>query len=393
MFSLRTYLKRLPILVAAGCAMTLQARAADIVVNADYELHAAVKSAKPGDHIKLGPGPFKGGFYSVGLHGTAEKPIRISGPSVEKPAIFHAEQVYAMQLVQSAYIEMENLHITRANGSGLMFDDGGKEPFSCHHITIHHCRFDDVGPLAGACSIKLAGVSDFTVRDCTFKDWGVAGDAVDCVGCRKGIVERCTFLAGRGAVAVQFKGGSEEVAIRRCLFDGVDGGGINVGGSTGMPYFRPKPQGFEARKIVVEGNTFKGGGAPVVFANCDGADVRFNTIHLPKTWAFRILQQTAREDFTPCRNGRIEDNIIVFKSSWYEGGINVGPKTAPETFTFARNLWYCVDAPAKSAPRLPSKEQDGLIGKDPGFVDAAKGDFTVPAASPARGKGADALPR
>jgi hypothetical protein len=145
---------------------------------------------------------------------------------------------------------------------------------------------------------------------------------------------------------------------------------------------------------VVEGNTFIGGIAAVVFANADGADVRFNTIYLPKQWAFRIHQQTIRDDFTPCRNGRIEDNILVFKSNqWLEGGINVGIKTAPETFTFARNLWYCVDAPAKSAPVLPTKERDGVIGKDPGFANPARGDFSVPASSPAHGKGATALPR
>jgi hypothetical protein len=192
---------------------------------------------------------------------------------------------------------------------------------------------------------------------------------------------------------VQFKGGSEEVTIRRCLFQDAAGGGINVGGSTGIPYFRPKPQGFEARKIVVEGNTFIGGVAAVMFINTDGVDVRFNTIYAPQKWAFRILQETTREDFTPSRNGRIEDNIIVFKSTWFEGGINVGPKTAPETFTFARNLWYCVDSPAKSTPRLPTKETDGVVGKDPGFTDLAKGDFSVPATSPAHRKGAGALPR
>lgn len=380
------------LLAAILCSISLPASGADLTANADYELHMALKAAKPGDHIKLGAGPFKGGFFSTGLQGTAEKPIRISGPSAEKPAVFDAEST-VMQLVQSAYIELANLHISRAGGSGFMFDDGGKEPFSCHHITIHHCRLDNIGPAGTACSIKFAGVSDFSIHHCTFQDWGVSGDAVDGVGCRRGVVEDCTFLAGRGAAAVQFKGGSEEVAIRRCVFHEAQGGGINVGGSSGMAFFRPKPQGFEARKIVVEGNTFIGGVAAVIFANADGADVRYNTIYLPKQWAFRIHQQTVREDFTPCRNGRIEDNIIVFKANWYEGGINIGPKTAPETFTFARNLWYCADAPAKSAPRLPTKEVDGVIGQDPGFANAEKGEFTVPASSPARGKGAGALPR
>src|SRR4051794_39630596 len=181
--------------------------AADIAANTDAELHQAVQKAKPGDHIRLGPGPYKGGFFSTGLAGTEKQPIRISGPSADKPAVIDAQTAQGMQLVRSAYIEVENLHITRAKGSGLMFDDGGKNDWSCHHITIHHCRIEDVGPEGGTCGIKMAGVSDFAIRDCAFRDWGLAGDAIDGVGCKNGVVEGCTFLAGHGSVAVQFKGG------------------------------------------------------------------------------------------------------------------------------------------------------------------------------------------
>jgi hypothetical protein len=146
--------------------------------------------------------------------------------------------------------------------------------------------------------------------------------------------------------------------------------------------------GFEARNISVVGNVFIGCDAAVCFPTTDGAEFRFNTIYLPKKWAIRILQETNLPEFTPSRNGRIEDNIVVFQSSaWFEGGINVGPNTAPQTFSFARNFWFCVDNPGKSTPRLPTPEKDGVIGKDPQFVDAAKGDFSLRAGSPAAGKG------
>jgi hypothetical protein len=70
----------------------------------------------------------------------------------------------------------------------------------------------------------------------------------------------------------------------------------------------------------------------------------------------------------------------VFDSArWSEGGVNIGAGTAPETFKFARNWWYCTDRPERSRPRLPTPEIDGTYGRP---VEAAKGKA-----------GAEALPK
>ena len=100
---------------------------------------------------------YKGGFYAVGLSGTVAQPIRISGPAADKPAVFAAETTGVLQLVQATHIEIENIHITRAKGNALAFDDGGKLDFSCHHITIRRVRIEDIGPEGTANAIKLAG--------------------------------------------------------------------------------------------------------------------------------------------------------------------------------------------------------------------------------------------
>lgn len=377
---------RLGLMIIVLCS-AISTLAADIPANTDAELQAALKAAKPGDHIRLSQGPYKGGFYMENNKGTAEAPIRISGPSPEKPAVFKDDARGILMGVSVQYLEIENIHITRSAGHGLQFDEGGKKDFSCHHITVRHVRIDNIGPKTGICSIKVAGVSDFTVVDSTFEKWGDGGLAVDGVGCRNCTVERCLFLPDNGC-AVMFKGGSEDVMIRNCVFNDSGDRAINVGGSTGIPYFRPKPQGFEARNTTIEGNVFIGTNSPVAFPNTDGAVMRFNTIYVPKRWAFRILQETVRDDFTPSRNVRIEDNIIAFKSKqWLDGGINIGPKTAPQTFTFARNAWFCVDDAARSTPQLPTAETDALIGRDPQFVDPSKHDFSLQPGSPAIGKG------
>jgi hypothetical protein len=125
----------------------------------------------------------------------------------------------------------------------------------------------------------------------------------------------------------------------------------------------------------------------------DGATVRFNTIYTPGRFAIRILQETRAPGFVPSQNGRFTDNIIAFRSDqWGEGGVNIGPDTAPKTFTFARNVWYCLDDPAKSHPTLPTTEVDGVYGRDPLFRDAAHGDLRLQPGSPASKAGAEALP-
>ena len=50
--------------------------------------------------------------------------------------------------------------------------------------------------------------------------------------------------------------------------------------------------------------------------------------------------------------------------------MNVGSGTAPDSFSFARNWWYCTDRPDRSTPRLPTPEKDGVYGRNSA---AAKG--------------------
>jgi hypothetical protein len=131
----------------------------------------------------------------------------------------------------------------------------------------------------------------------------------------------------------------------------------------------------------------------VAFVGVDGAVVRYNTFYRPGRYAIRILQEKTDAGFVPSRHGVFERNVVVFRSDeWVTGGVNVGPNTAPQTFKFAGNLWYCEDRPGRSEPKLPTAETDGVVGKDPGFVDPAKGNFGVGADSPARDRGAHALP-
>ena len=61
-----------------------------------------------------------------------------------------------------------------------------------------------------------------------------------------GLIVGCTFRHEdrRGANGVQAKGGSRDITIRRCRFEHAGSRAINIGGSTGRAYFRPRPDAY-----------------------------------------------------------------------------------------------------------------------------------------------------
>jgi hypothetical protein len=191
---------------------------------------------------------------------------------------------------------------------------------------------------------------------------------------------------------VQAKGGSSAVAVRDCLF--VDGGGraVNLGGSTGKPYFRPPAAAYEAKDITVEGCRFTGSDVPVSFVGVDGAVVRYNTVYRPKRWIVRILQENTGEGMVPSRNGRFEHNVVVYNAASVRSPVSWGGGTQPETFTFTSNLWYAEDAPGRSRPQLPAPETGGVYGTDPKVKPQPDGELSTPRTGPTAKIGARALP-
>lgn len=372
-------------MLAITLGLTLQGQ--EIRVDDIGSLRAALTQAKPGTRILVGPREFPTGLYITNINGTAKAPIVLAAADPLHPPIFRG----AIQFEAVSYLEVRDLAIVGVSGNAIGIDDNGVREKPAHHITLKNLRITDA-PGGGTNGIKMAGVDDFHIDNCTVEKWG--GCAIDLVGCHKGLIENCRFDHGLG-LGVQAKGASNDITIRRCTFKDYGGRGVNIGGSTGIPYFRPPLESttgphYEAKTITVEGCTFSGGDAPVAFVGCDASIFRFNTIYKPKKWALRILQETTTPDFLPSRNGRFEDNIIVFQSDqWFEGGVNIGPRTTPSTFGFAKNWWFCPDNPGRSQPTLPTTEANPTVGHDPMLNPET---MTVSPASPAVKYGAQALP-
>jgi len=355
------------------CPVISSAGAVD--VTDDAALQAALRRAAPGTVIRIAAGRYQPGVFVTGLKGAPERPIVIEGADPEKPPLFEGGKV-GWQLSDCEHVTLRNLAVRGQQANGINIDDGGSFDTPARHIVLEKIHVADVGPQGNCDGIKLSGVDDFNVRDCTVEGWG--GQAIDMVGCHRGVIESCTFRGKPGfsqSTGPQTKGGSSQIAIRRCLFLDAGGRAVNLGGSTGLAYFRPRGALYEARDIRVEACTFVGSQAPVAFVGVENAVVRYNTIYRPGKWVIRILQETTEPGFAPCRNNRFERNLVVSRRADVQIAVNVGPHTRPDTFTFADNLWFCEDRPQASRPDLPAAETGGVYGVDPRLAALEGGRF------------------
>lgn len=344
-----------------------------VQVTDDASLNSALRGASAGKVIRLAPGQYQPGVFAANLQGTPERPIIIEGAEPDRPPLFEGGKV-AWQLSDCAHLVLRNIAVRGQQANGINIDDGGSFDTPSHHLLLEKIYVSDVGPEGNFDGIKLSGVDDFAVRDCRVEGWG--GQAIDMVGCHRGVIEGCTFRGKPGfsqSSGPQAKGGSSQIAIRRCLFLEAGGRAVNLGGSTGLAYFRPLGTLYEAKDVRVEGCVFVGSQAPVAFVGVDGAVVRYNTFYQPGKWVLRILQETTEPGFAPCRNGRFERNLIVFRRAGVQIQVNIGPHTSPATFAFADNLWYCEDRPQASRPDLPATETGGLYGIDPQLAPLQEG--------------------
>jgi hypothetical protein len=365
------------------------------------EFRTAVRAATPGTRIEVAPGDYAGGFFFENLRGEKGRPIVIAGADPADPPRIVGGNA-GLLLNNPAFVVLENLALSGMKGNGVNISDGGKFSSEPRELVLRGLRITDLDGRGNLDGIKLSGLVGFRVEKCMVERWGTgSGSGIDMVGCHDGLIMGCTFRhsgdpQSTGGSGVQAKGGSSNITIRENRFEHAGERAVNIGGSTNLKLFRPPLESWpadvpksEARKIVVEGNTFIGSLSPIAFVGVDGATVRFNTIYKPGKWAFRILQETTEPGFVPCRNGVISDNVIVFDSAhWSEGGVNVGAHVDAGSFRFGRNHWFCADRPDRSRPQLPSREEGGVYGIDPQFQDAERFDLRLKSESPGQNKGA-----
>ncbi len=341
----------------------------------------AAGDAQPGDTILVFAGNYSGSNFIYDLHGTSDNYIYILGEPGEE-VVFHGGSL-GMQFSKVSYIHIENFHFTAHTGNSLNIDDGGiDELLKSRFITISNCHFYEMGAQGNNDFLKMSGVDSFEVKGCTFIDGADGGSGIDMVGCHAGYIWGNSF-ENMGSNSIQAKGGTQYIDISRNYFKNGGQRSLNLGGSTGLEFFRPQDATFEAADLNVYANVFIGSTAPIAYVGCVRVQVVNNTIVNPGNWVIRILQETVDpERFEECGENSFINNIVYFDNS-ISTFVNIGPDTAPNTFVFSNNLWYNHEDPNDSSPNLPVPETDAIIGEDPLFENFDEEDFILRSGSPA----------
>ncbi|MCX7555965.1 right-handed parallel beta-helix repeat-containing protein [Xanthomonadaceae bacterium JHOS43] len=353
----------------------------------------AAQVALPGAAIVIHPGTYAGGQFVADLRGTAVAPIWVGGMAGQpRPVIEGGSN--GIQFSRPAYVVLHDILVRNAGANGINIDDGGQyaDPLAAHHVVVERLDIRDIGGGGNQDCLKISGLNDFQIRDSHFQNCGDGGSGIDFVGGHRGLVHG-NVLIDIGGSGVQTKGGSSDIDIHANRF--INGGSraLNMGGSTGLEFFRPPLSGShsnaEARRIRALSNLFVGSAqAPLNFVGCVDCVAAHNTIVNPGTWLVRVLQETGSQGghvFEPTRNGLVQNNLFVFQRSQVtSSGVNVGSGTDASSFVWINNLFHAPDQPANSLPNLPGTVSGSLAGVDPGITPP---DYRIAPDSPAAGSG------
>ena len=347
-------------IVAVSLLLVFPLMAEDFTVSSPDALRAALLGLKEGDTLRIAPGEYPGGHQVVGVVN-----LTVTALDPENPPVFLGGG-NAWHFSRCPGLTVSHLHTRGQTSNGFNLDDGGDRDHPVEGITLEDLEVREVGPKGNHDGIKGSGLVNLTIRDCHLEGWG--GQGIDLVGCHRSLITGCHFVGKEGFSAtagVQLKGGCSEITVEKCHFENAGERPLNLGGSTGLEYFRPPGAKHEAARLVARNNVIEGGACAAAFVGVDGAEFSGNTILFPERWIFRILQETNAPGFVPCRNVRVTGNRIVFRRGQIRSDVNVGEGTSPETFVFSGNRWFAEDRPAASQPRLPVEEENAVHGVDP----------------------------
>jgi hypothetical protein len=350
----------------------------------DYEnLTLASQHVAKGDTIFVLPGNYPGDQWISGLKGDDQKMIYILA---EPKTVSFVGSTEAWHLSDVEYLYISGFIFEGQTGNGVNIDDGGSYDTPSRGIVIENCSWYGMDATGNNDALKMSGVDYFFIRNCEFRNGAAGGSLIDMVGCHWGSIYGNKFENG-GSNSIQVKGGSDNIIIYQNFF--INGGArsINIGGSTGAEYFRPLDANYESAYIRVYSNVFIGSEAPVAYVGTVNSEVINNTIYLPDKWVFRILQENTDEGLLTCGNNKFWNNIVYLGNAASDPSVNIGPDTDPATFSFKNNLWFNNENYSWAGPNLPAEETNGLIKKNPLFLDESIYNFELYSQSPAIGAG------
>lgn len=343
------------------------------------DIQEASAAAVAGDTILVETGVYKGGIYIHSLRGEDLEPIVILSETPGQAIIRGGSN--AIHFVKPANIILQGFIFEQQLANGVNIDDGGDYNTEPERIIVRNCTFRDMQSSGNNDLLKISGIDDFEIINCTFENGAAGGSGIDMVGCHNGTIKSNRFI-NMGSNAIQAKGGTQHILIEANYFKNCGQRTLNLGGSTGLEYFRPIDATFEAADLSVFSNIIIGSVAPIAYVGSTRVKVVNNTIINPEKWVIRILQETVDEErFVPSSNGTFANNIVYLGD--LHTTVNIGSNTSAESFSFENNFWYNYENEQWQGPNLPTDDLSQVISLDPQFVDFGSEDFHLVEGSPA----------
>ncbi len=208
----------------------------EVIVRNTQELAASLRTLSMTEktRLRIAPGTYPGGHHVSGI-----TDLTIEALDPKNPPHFQGG-ANAWQFSQCRGLTVRGLRISGQTSNGLNLDDGGQLDRPVTGITIEDVTISDIGPTGNHDAIKCSGLVDLTIRRCVITGWG--GQGIDFVGCHKSLITECRFIGKPGftaTAAIQLKGGTSDIVVTKCHFLQAGERPLNLGGSTGLPYFRP----------------------------------------------------------------------------------------------------------------------------------------------------------
>lgn len=377
-----------PTILLSLCLMLIQNLTAQIIhIGSGYEFSnvaEAAPTAGPGDTLLIHEGTYAGGQFIYDLQGTNDQWITLKNAPGE--TVIFQGSTEAFHFIDPAYVRVSGLIFEQQTGNGVNCDDGGDYETPARHMLFDNCIFRNMNASGNNDLLKLSGLDSFEVRNCQFINGASGGSGVDMVGCHYGTFTD-NYFENMGSNSFQVKGGSAHIRIERNFFRNGGQRTLNLGGSTGLAFFRPDTAHYEAANIQVYSNIIVGSWAAVAYVGSVNVEVVNNTIYLPENWVIRILQETVDpERFLECGDNSFINNL-VYLNNGLSTETNIGPNTRPETFTFSNNLWYNEDNTSWSGPNIPVTDENMILNQNPGLENPAEDLFSITGSSPAAGEG------
>ena len=344
------------------------ARTVTVGVGGDHDrLEEAAMVARPGDTLQLLPGTREQRVNISELHGAQDDWIVIRGN--REGSVRFLGGTEALHLSQVSWLRLELLHFEGQSANGVNIDDGGSFNTPSHNVVIDRCTFTRMVGTGNNDLLKLSGLDTFQISRCAFLDGAAGGSGVDMVGCHVGLITENRFER-MGSNGIQAKGGTQYIEISRNRFVECGERSVNLGGSTGLAFFRPQNAPFEAADLLVQSNLFIGSRAPIAYVGSVRVRVEQNTIWRPGNWVVRILQESVDPArFLGVGDAQFINNLVVLDSD-LSRLVNIGPDTRPESFEFAGNYFFHLDDRSWQISGLPGQLRNNHTGSDPLLQDS-----------------------